>query len=335
MSIRTIGITLGDANGVGPEVALRAAQRRWPAGTRIVLVGSEDVVSRTSHRLGLRTPATWSPGTAPKHKISCWDPVPQRTIKPTPGQVRTDAARAAHAWIVAAAQACLDRHLDAMVTAPICKEGMLKAGFDTAGHTELLAQLTETRNYAMMLFGGGLRVVLLTRHIPLRAVPDAVTARSLRDTVQLTLEGLGWLGVRRKKVAVCGLNPHAGEGGKLGTEDHRILAPAVRRLQRAGHDVTGPAPGDTVFHAAIQGNYDAVIAMYHDQGLAPLKTIAFDCGVNLTLGLPIVRTSPDHGTAFGIAGQGIASDGSMAAALRAAIQLADARNPWRVRPARS
>lgn len=333
MKTRIIGITLGDVNGIGPEVSLRAAHRRWPAGTRIVLIGSARVVQHTCKALGYPVPAETSLDTPPARKITTWDPTPSPAPRLRPGMITVDASRAAHDWICATVQACLDGRLDAMVTAPICKEGFQRSGFTTPGHTELLAQKTRTRNYAMMLFGGGLRVVLLTRHIPLREVPESVTVSALRATVQLTSEALPWLGCRDGSIAVCGLNPHAGENGALGTEEKTIITPTLRRLRRAGHKVDGPIPGDTAFHRALQGDYDAVIAMYHDQGLAPLKTVAFDCGVNVTLGLPVIRTSPDHGTAFGLAGRGVASASSMVAAVQAARDLAGRKNPWRPRSA--
>ena len=334
MRLRRIGITLGDINGIGPEIALKAAHRRWPAGTRVILIGSIEVVRQTCHSLNYPLPTIWTPDSTPRRKITTWDPTPNMRPRLQPGKIAVDAARAAHAWICATAQACLAGQLDAMVTSPICKAGFRAAGFSVPGHTELLADVTHTQNVAMMLFGGGLRVVLLTRHIPLRDVAKAIDVASLSRIVRLTSDALPWLGCRNGKIAICGLNPHAGESGTLGAEDKTILTPAIRRLQRSGHNVQGPLPGDTVFHSALQGEFDAVIAMYHDQGLGPLKTIAFHKGVNVTLGLPLVRTSPDHGTAFAMAGRGQASASSMVAAVRAAHQLGGVENPWNRRTLR-
>jgi 4-hydroxythreonine-4-phosphate dehydrogenase len=287
-----IGITLGDINGIGPEVAIKAAQQRWPKDVEIVLVGSMH---------GLRRRA---------------------------GKIDPAASLAAAEWIEAATRACLGGYLSAIVTAPISKEGFHRAGIDVPGHTEFLAALTRTKRYAMMLFGGSLRVSLVTRHVPLASVPALLTKRNILETIRITSEALPWMGSRRSRIAVCGLNPHAGEGGELGREEIRIIAPAVRAARRARLNVVGPVPADTIFHQAARGDYDAVVAMYHDQGLAPLKLHAFDTGVNVTLGLPIVRTSPDHGTAFDIAGKSRAEPSSMIAAVKAAIDLARRKNPW-------
>lgn len=319
-----IGITAGDINGIGPEVTVKALQqmRTGLRDVEIVLCGPMDIWEKQPG---------WSAISRKKArtKIWLWNPEPDMKVKPAPGSIRVDASRMAAACIRAATQACLDGYLDGLVTAPICKEGFHRAGIDVPGHTEMLAELTGTRRYAMMLFGGPLRVVLATRHVPLAQVPGKITAALIKEQTNLTAEALGWMGLRRKRVAVCGLNPHAGENGDIGREDTDIIRPAVLALRRAGLDVHGPLPGDTVFHEAAAGAYDAVVAMYHDQGLAPLKLIAFDRGVNVTLGLPIVRTSPDHGTAFAIAGQNKANPASMAEAIRAAVKLARRPNPWK------
>jgi 4-hydroxythreonine-4-phosphate dehydrogenase len=172
-------------------------------------------------------------------------------------------------------------------------------------------------------------VILVTRHIPLARVPRALTRKAIEEAITLTAEALPWMGVRRARIGVCGLNPHAGEGGSIGREESTVISPTIRALRKRGLNVSGPHPADTIFHQAARGDYDAVVAMYHDQGLAPLKLIAFDCGVNVTLGLPIVRTSPDHGTAYAIAGRGVADPSSMVEAIRQAYLLAQKRNPWR------
>ena len=309
---------------------MKAARRRWPRGTRIVLVGAAPAVRREAARAGVAAPPAWQPGPGgpPDHKLTCWDPSPDLVPAHRPGRITADASRAAHAWIIGAVDACLAGRLDALVTAPITKEGFAKAGLTFPGHTELLAERTRTKRFAMMLFGERLRVVLATRHVPLREVADALTPAALRDAVTLAHEALAWLGLRRRRLAVCGLNPHAGDGGRLGREEIEWMRRVLRGLRRRGLDLAGPVPADTVFHQALRGDFDAVVAMYHDQGLAPLKMIAFEDGVNLTLGLPILRTSPDHGTAFGIAGRGMANPSSMAAAVRTAIALAGKPNPW-------
>ncbi len=326
-----IGITLGDLNGIGPEVAVKALApaREGAPPHHAVLIGARAALADLCRRLRQPIPPSWHPGAPfPRASAVVWEPVAFPELARTPGRVTVEASRAAAAWIRAGTEACLAGHLDALVTAPICKEGFHRAGIDVPGHTEMLAELTGARRYAMMLFGGPLRVVLATRHIPLADVPRRITAPLVKEQVRLTAEALGWMGLRRRRIAVCGLNPHAGEGGDIGREDLAIIAPAVRALRRAGLDVHGPQPGDTVFYQAANGAYDAVVAMYHDQGLAPLKLIAFDSGVNVTLGLPIVRTSPDHGTAFDLAGRLRANPSSMIEAIRQAARLARRKNPW-------
>ncbi len=325
-----IAITLGDVNGIGPEVAVKAAcASTRPRGVRIVLVGDAVVAAAAARAARVPAPVPIDdPRAAFAGPMAVWTPPggPRPALRP--GLVRIDAARAAAHWIAAAVRGCLDGAFAAMVTAPICKEGLARAGIEFPGHTEMIADLTATRRFAMMLCGGRLRVVLATRHIPLRDVPRAVTRSVILEAAALAAEALPWLGVRRGGVAVCGLNPHAGDGGALGREEIETVGPAIRAARRRGLAVSGPYPADTVFHEALAGRHAAVVALYHDQGLAALKTVAFDEGVNVTLGLPIVRTSPDHGTAFNIAGRGIANPASMGAALRLAADLARRQNPW-------
>ena len=311
-----IGITLGDINGIGPEVALKAVNRaQWPREIDFIFYGPKKILREQAKYFRLAAPA-------------CRDAEPNPKLKWKPGKLDAAAARAAAAAIRAAVADCLRGEIAAMVTAPISKEGFHKAGISFPGHTEMLAGLCGTKRFAMMLFGGPLRVVLATRHIPLAKVPRSLTKAMLREQIELTAESLPWLGAKQSRVAVAGLNPHAGEGGDIGREEIEIIAPVIRALKRRELCVSGPHPGDTVFHAAAKGAYDAVVAMYHDQGLAPLKLIAFDTGVNVTLGLPIVRTSPDHGTAHDIAGKNKANPASMIEAIKTAIFLARRKNPW-------
>jgi 4-hydroxythreonine-4-phosphate dehydrogenase len=309
-----IGITLGDLNGIGPEVALKAVRRLGASrGVQFVFIGSPNAVTALRAR--------------PRHAL-LWDPTPHLAPRLAPGRVTAAAARAAAAWIYFGVRGCQTGFLDALVTAPISKAGFARAGIPFPGHTEMLARLTGTRHFAMMLFGGPLRVVLATRHLPLARVAGALRQDELAETIRLTGAGLAWMGLRQRRIAVCGLNPHAGDGGLLGDEEARIIAPAIRAARRPGLHLYGPVPGDTVFHQAVAGRYDAIVAMYHDQGLGPLKMLAFDTGVNLTLGLPLVRTSPDHGTAYDIAGQDRANPASMVAAITWALRLARRPNPW-------
>ena len=326
-----IGITLGDVNGIGPEIALKAARRLSRLrDTQLVLIGSRPVLDRQARKLRLHLPPAGRPDAPPRSSVFVWDPAPDFAPAWQPGRITADASRAAAAWIHFAVEACLDGQLDGMVTAPICKEGLKMAGLTVPGHTEMLAQLCDTDRFAMMLFGGPLRVILATRHVPLAQVSATLTRASLLETIELAGEALPWLGCRRARIGVCGLNPHAGDGGALGDEEQRIITPAIAAARRKGFRVSGPVPADVIFHQAVHGRHDAVVAMYHDQGLGPLKMLAFESGVNVTLGLPIVRTSPDHGTAFDIAGRGRANPSSMEEAIRWAAKLARRSNPWAI-----
>lgn len=326
-----LGITLGDPAGIGPEIALKAAHgHAWPARLRLILVGSRQILQRECRRGQWPLPPAWSPDSRkPAGAVAGWDPDPARSVPVATGSCSARAARMAAAWIRAATAAAQAGRLDGIVTGPICKEGLAKAGIAYPGHTEMLAALTGTQEFAMMLIGGPLRVVLVTRHIPLAEVARRLCQADIVAAGRMAARGLRWLGIRNSTVGICALNPHAGEGGTIGREEIEIIGPAIGRLRREGVDVAGPVPADVIFRQALQGRYGAVVAMYHDQGLGPLKMLAFDRGVNLTLGLPIVRTSPDHGTAFDIAGRGIADPRSMITAIRCAFRLALRPNPFR------
>jgi 4-hydroxythreonine-4-phosphate dehydrogenase len=233
-------------------------------------------------------------------------------------------------WLNEGAQRCLRGELDALVTAPVSKESIVRSGQAFIGQTEFLSQLAGTNHTAMMLLGQDehgrwLRVALATTHLPLKRVAEQITEAKIALVIELAAQACRDLGLARARVAVCGLNPHAGEGGEMGTEEQTVIGPVILAAQRRQLDVVGPLSGDAVFYHALRGDFDAVVAMYHDQGLAPLKAVAFETGVNWTLGLPFIRTSPDHGTAYNIAGQGIANPSSMRAAIRLAKQLAQAR----------
>ena len=331
--MKRICISLGDVNGVGPEITLRALYAAsCPNEVGFVIIGDGVVLSRCAESLGVPVPPEWNPKTAgdcePTERVVFYNPYEQ-AIELVPGQVRADAAKAAVCWIEEAVGLCMSGAAAAMVTAPICKEGLMAAGLKMPGHTEYLAELTGTKRFAMMLMGGALRVVLATRHVPLRCVADVLNVDEIVDAGLLLQQGLEWMGFSSPRVGVCGLNPHAGDGGALGYEERDVIGPAVRRLKKAGVAVTGPIPADTIFYQTLKGAYDGVLAMYHDQGLGPLKMLAFDTGINLTLGLPIIRTSPDHGTAFDIAGLNQANSASMEAAVALAVDLSTRENPWR------
>jgi 4-hydroxythreonine-4-phosphate dehydrogenase len=322
-----IGISLGDVTGIGPEVALKAvAAGKQDDDAKYLFIGDENLLQRLNQKLPLNLPLKKFSGYSGSGRFFIADPaagpLPENLPAGSPA-----AAQAAVAWLREGAQRCLRRELDALVTAPVNKESIVRAGHKFTGQTGFLSELAGARRTAMMLLGTDergrwLRVALATVHISIKSVPEQLTAESINLAIELAVESCRNLGLPRAKIAVAGLNPHAGEGGEFGDEEIKIIAPAVLAAQKRGLDVVGPLSGDTVFHYALQGNFDVVVAMYHDQGLAPLKAVAFDSGVNWTLGLPFIRTSPDHGTAYGIAGKGIANPSSMIAALRLAKQLA-------------
>ncbi len=320
-----IGITMGDPAGVGPEIIVRSlSNRRVRASCRPVVFGQDKLLAGAATRLGskVRFRSCAAAGLALSHPgiplVEAGEPAGRIVA----GRPSASGGRASVAAIEEATRLALDGAVDAVVTAPISKEAIRMAGCPFPGHTEMLASLTGAKKFAMMLVGGGLRVSLATIHIPLRQVPAALSISGLLDVIELTWRSLPGFGAPGGKIAVCGLNPHAGEAGIMGDEDRIVVAAAVKRAARRGMAVSGPHPADTVFHRALKGEFEAVVAMYHDQGLIPLKTLAFDRGVNLTLGLPVIRTSVDHGTAYDIAGRGVASPESLIAAILLAARLA-------------
>jgi 4-hydroxythreonine-4-phosphate dehydrogenase len=309
-------LTCGDPSGIGPEIAAKA----WAAGERFVWIGDpRHLPSDTSWRAVAEGEA---PGDGPLAVLHHAFAAPARPGQPDPANapgvvaVIDRAVRLVHSGLGAA-----------VCTAPINKKALKDgAGFAFPGHTEFLAHLAGVGRVVMMLACPGLRVVPATIHIPLSDVPRALTPALLEDTIRITHAGLiRDFGLARPRIAVAGLNPHAGEGGAMGWEDERTIRPLIARLAAEGLDITGPRPADTMFHAAARAGYDVAICAYHDQALIPIKTIDFAGGVNVTLGLPFVRTSPDHGTAYDIAGKGIADPSSLIAALRLARDMAHAR----------
>jgi 4-hydroxythreonine-4-phosphate dehydrogenase len=325
-----IGITMGDPAGIGPEIILTLLSRRErPSHYIPLIIGSGAVLKFTAEHLGLSNPCISIPD---PEGISLEGEYPYLfdldNIDPADyslGEISARAGRASVEYVLRAVDLALRGEIDAIVTAPIHKEAIHLAGYRYAGHTELLAERTKTDDYAMMLMGGPIRVVLATTHLPLREVADALTSEGIYRKILLADLAMKDLGFSTPRIAVAGLNPHAGEGGIFGEEERRIIAPAVERGRREGVDVSGPLPPDTVFHQAYHRKFHAVVCMYHDQGLIPLKMIAFDRGVNVTLGLPIVRTSVDHGTAFDIAGKGEADPSSLTEAVRTAVTLSRKR----------
>jgi 4-hydroxythreonine-4-phosphate dehydrogenase len=290
MRLPRVAITSGDPAGIGPEIAAAAS-----ADARVRAV-CEPVV---------------------------FAPTPAADVPP--GRVSAEAGRAAYDLVVAATTAAMEGTVDAVATAPVSKEAFALAGLPWKGHTDLLGHLTGSPFVAMMFDSPALRVILATVHVALREVPALLTRDLLDRTIALAARELPAFGVAAPRLAVAGLNPHAGEHGLMGEEDERVIAPAVEAARARGVSVAGPFPADTVFLRAHRGEFDAVIACYHDQGLIPVKLLAFGQAVNVTLGLPIVRTSVDHGTAFDIAGTGRADPGSMIEAVCLAARLAVAR----------
>ncbi|MCX8011786.1 MAG: 4-hydroxythreonine-4-phosphate dehydrogenase PdxA, partial [Desulfobacterota bacterium] len=239
------------------------------------------------------------------------------------GSFNRETGKAMVSYIQKAIQFAFEKKIDALVTCPINKSAMALAGYNYPGHTELLAEATNTQEYAMMLAGDRLRVVLVTTHLPFREVPKVLASKNLFSHIRLTNDFLtNFLGIKSPRLAVAALNPHAGEEGIFGEEERKLIAPVIKKASLEGIDVSGPFPADTLFYFAAKGDYDGVICMYHDQGLIPLKLLHFDDAVNITLGLPIIRTSVDHGTAYDIAGKGKANPKSLINAVKLAARMA-------------
>jgi 4-hydroxythreonine-4-phosphate dehydrogenase len=326
-----LAITMGDPAGIGPEIVVKAiaSARLWRV-CRPVVFGRLPVMEAAARAAGGGigfVPVGATLPTAARSRCPLVETGPEHDRIPPVGRASAAGGRAAIEAVTMAICLALDRRVDAIVTAPISKEAIRAAGSPFPGHTEMLAAFTGAKRHAMMLVGGPLRVSLATIHVPLAQVPSLITASGVRDVIELTWEAVRRFGLRRPKIAVCGLNPHAGEAGMMGDEERRVIAPAVRAMAKKGVPVSGPYPADTIFFRAARGEFAAVVAMYHDQGLGPLKTLAFDTGVNLTLGLPIIRTSVDHGTAFDIAGTGVASPKSLLAAVELAATMSANRRP--------
>ncbi|MGE0024539.1 MAG: 4-hydroxythreonine-4-phosphate dehydrogenase PdxA [Hyphomicrobium sp.] len=334
--LKPIAVSMGDPAGIGPDITLAAWLARREQGLApFAVIGDAAVFAERAAALGLDVPLAaigafdeasqaFASG-LPLLSLRCANPV-------VPGRPDSGNAHAVIGAIEAGVDAIRAGEARALVTNPIAKSVLMAAGFAHPGHTEFLGALAErgfgmVRAHPVMLLASEeLKVVPLTVHIPLADVPKAVTTQGIVETARRLHRSLVQdFGIAAPRIAVAGLNPHAGEDGRLGDEDAHIIAPAIEALQQAGLDVTGPYPADTLFHAAARATYDAVLAMFHDQALIPIKTLAFDTGVNVTIGLPFVRTSPDHGTAFSIAGTGRARASSFIAALKVADEMARRR----------
>jgi 4-hydroxythreonine-4-phosphate dehydrogenase len=320
-----IGITMGDPLGIGPEILVKALHSHELHNVCVpVVLGDPDVMQTalfrfsiplTLHRIDHPAQGKKEPGFLNLMAVSALklDMSALPSMTPAIGQAMAD-------YIHTAVDMAMAGQIDAMVTGPITKTGLKMAGSSFHGHTELIAHQTGTRKFAMMLAGETLKVVLVTIHMPLARVPASLTPEKILETVHLTNTDLKTrFNVPEPRLAVAGLNPHAGEDGLFGTEEQQIIIPAVRAARDQGIDIQGPMPPDTVFNHAIRTGCDAVVCMYHDQGLIPFKLIHFKDGVNITLGLPVIRTSVDHGTAYDIAWKGQADPASMVQAVRTAV----------------
>ena len=326
-----LAITMGDPAGIGPELALRAWERREEIGAPFFVVADPDALRKLGRRLGLDVPVAIAEPAGAADIFERALPVAPLSVSAdaSPGQPSSAFARATIEAIERAVGYVRSGEASALVTNPIAKHVLYEAGFGFPGHTEFLGSLAQQWGLrsqpVMMLWSRELSVVPVTIHIPLAEAPRALTRELIASTARIVARDLrDRFGIARPRLAVAGLNPHAGEGGAIGREEIEVIIPAIEDLRAEGIDVAGPYPADTMFHAAARARYDVALAMYHDQGLVPIKTLAFDTGVNVTLGLPFIRTSPDHGTAFDIAGKGLANPSSLIEAARLAARMAAA-----------
>jgi 4-phospho-D-threonate 3-dehydrogenase / 4-phospho-D-erythronate 3-dehydrogenase len=332
-----LGLTMGDPAGIGPEIVLKSlealAQRVAAGELAPVVIGTASCIAASARQLGLAIELV--PAAAPWPKVGVIEAAAAQ-VPIDPGRLSAEAGRLAFAAIERAVRLAMAGEIDAIVTAPINKEALNAAGYAYAGHTEILAELTGSKGSCMLLAQDRLKVSHVTTHVALAEVPGRITPERLRRVFELTHQAMQDLGIERPRIGVCALNPHAGEGGLFGREDVDIILPVVEEFRARGMTFEGPVPGDTVFVKALGGQFDAVVAMYHDQGHVAVKTLGFAMdpatgrmsalsGVNVTLGLPIIRTSVDHGTAFDIAGRGIANPQSMLEAIEFALRLVGAR----------
>jgi len=326
--VLAIALTMGDAAGIGPELCARLLAREQAAP--VIIYGDIVSLQRALELTKLDQVLELFPISHPlqlgryelgQHQlpiIQCGPPLPADLPY---GQVNAAAGKMAHDAVIYAIDHALEGHIRALVTAPLHKDAMHQAGIEAPGHTEILAQRTKTTDYAMMLMNQELKVILVTIHVPLNAVSSLITQEKELGTIRLAHQFCQQAGLSQARIAVAGLNPHAGEAGQFGREEIEIISPAIAQAQAEGIDVSGPWPGDTIFMRARRGEFDIVVAQYHDQGLIPVKYLGLEEGVNVTVGLPFIRTSVDHGTAYDIAGQGVADERSLQTALDAALAL--------------
>ena len=322
-----VAITMGDPAGIGPEIVIKAlGQASVYEVCRPLVVGDLGVLRRARDLVGssLSLVAAADPQEA-RFSAQSIDMLDLHNVDwalVQPGSVGSEAGRAAVEYVIRATQLALAGGVQAIATGPLNKEAIRLGGYHFIGHTEILAELTGTESCTTMLVSGPLRVVHVTRHLPLREVAAHITPKSVLETIEITAAGLRVWGIEHPRLGVAALNPHGGDGGLIGDEEIRAIAPAVAAAQEKGIDARGPFPADSIFVRAARGEFDTVVAMYHDQGHIPIKLYGFEESVTVTLGLPVIRTSVDHGTAFDIAWQGIADPRSMIEAIMLAARLA-------------
>jgi len=327
-----IAVTMGDPCGIGPEIIARAlADAAVTAACRPVVVGDAAAMERGIAVAGsgqevMRITLAELANLDARGRVPVLQTGDLSAADMEYGQPTKSTGEAVYRYITTAASLCMNGSVSAMATAPISKVVLNRAGHHYPGHTELLAEMTGTADFVMMLAGDRLRVSLVTIHEALADVPSLLTVEKILTTIRITHRDVARYFRPEPRIAVLALNPHCGESGLFGNEESVIIAPAIELAREEGITVAGPLSADTLFYFASRGDYDAVVCMYHDQGLIPLKLLHFDDGVNITLGLPIIRTSVDHGTAYGIAGSGVASAASMTAAIRIAAQMAQSGN---------
>lgn len=330
-----IGITMGDPAGIGPEVVVKAiTDRRVRRACRLLIFGSHQVMLQAAGKLSKETPVRKIVSAREVYDsknhldvLHCTD-LDHAGVRI--GRINRISGKMAADSVFCAVQYALSGQIDALVTAPLSKKGLHLAGYDFPGHTELLAYLTATRRFAMMFISDRYKVALATTHLPLTQVAKNVSKKTIVDKLLVTQEALRTLfGIRKPKIGVCALNPHGGEGGILGAEERRIIRPAVRAARNKGMNAHGPFPADTIFSPNVSKDFDCILAMYHDQGLIPLKMDGFGRAVNVTVGLPIIRTSPDFGTALDIAGKGLADSAGMINAILLACHMVRKSKPRR------
>jgi 4-hydroxythreonine-4-phosphate dehydrogenase len=324
-----LGITMGDAAGVGPEIINKAlAKKEYYDISRPIVIGDalviEDAFKVAKVKLNINYVEDISEA---KYEHGTIDVIDLKNIRLSDlkmGKVQAMAGKASVKYVEKAVEMALENKIDAIVTAPLNKEAMNLAGYDYAGHTEILAHLTKTIDYAMMLVAGKLRVVHVTTHVSMRDACKLIKKERVLITIKLTFDATKKMGVESPKIAVAGFNPHAGESGLFGNEEIEEIIPAIESAKKSGINVIGPMPPDTVFLRASRGEYDSVVAMYHDQGHIPVKMLGFESGINVTIGLPIIRTSVDHGTAYRRAGLrlGTGDPTSLEEAMKLAVQMA-------------